>query len=66
MDIDIGTNIRILCLKNKITVKELEKELGLGHGTIYKWTKVSPTLQNLLKVSSYFNCTVSDIIGDNK
>ena len=63
---DLNSTIKILCIQNRITVTELEKELGFGKGTINKWSYSSPSVNNLLKVARRFNITVSDIIGDNK
>lgn len=63
---DLNSTIKILCIQNRITVTELEKELGFGKGTINKWSDSSPSVNNLLKVARRFNITVSDIIGDNK
>lgn len=50
-----------LCKQNGISVSKLEKECGLGHATIAKWDKSSPTLASLKKVADYFNVPLCDL-----
>ena len=55
--------IRAYCLGNKISIRDLEKELGFGNGTIYKWDDHSPSVENVKKVADFFGVTVNDILG---
>lgn len=50
----IYERIKQLCDVKGISVSSLEKELGFGNGTIYKWRSSSPSVENLQKVASYF------------
>ena len=59
----IVKNISTLCKENKISIARLEKELGIGNGTIGRWEKSSPTVENLKKVADYFGVTVNDLIS---
>ena len=56
-------NIAQLCKKNGISIAKLEKELGIGNGTIGRWEKSSPTIDNLKKVADYFGVTVDGLIA---
>lgn len=58
----IYEQIKALCKEKKISVNQLEKELGFGGGTIYKWQTVSPSVANLQKVADFFNCTLDKLL----
>ena len=47
-----------LAEKNNISISCLEKTLGFGNGTIKKWDKSSPRMDNLIKVAKYFGVTI--------
>lgn len=51
-----------LCKERGIAVTRLEKELGLGHGTIAKWDKASPRIDTLKKVTDYFGISVCELL----
>ena len=55
-------NIKQLCRDRKTNITRLEQEVGVGLGTIYKWGKVSPSVDNLKRVADYFGVTVDDLI----
>lgn len=57
-------NISELCGKRGISIAKLEKNVGIGNGTIGRWQKTSPTVDNLKKVADYFGVTVDDLIAD--
>lgn len=59
----IYKKISTLCKENKISIARLEKEVGIGNGTIGRWEKSSPTVENLKKVADYFGVTVNDLIS---
>lgn len=54
--------IKNLCESRKISINQLEKELGFGGGTIYKWQTASPSVANLQKVAKFFGCTLDDLL----
>lgn len=54
--------IKELCKNNKITIKSLEKELEIGNGSIAKWTKSKPSVENVLKISQKFNVTLDWLV----
>lgn len=46
--------VKEACKTKGISVSALEKELGLGNGTITKWNKVAPNVYNLKKIADFF------------
>lgn len=60
----ILNNISKLCDKHSISIAKLEKTVGIGNGTIGRWQKTSPTVDNLKKVADYFGVTVDDLLTD--
>lgn len=51
-----------LCRENGITPTGLEKILCYGNGTIKKWSTVSPRLDKVAQVATYFGVTVNDLM----
>lgn len=61
----IYKNIANLCRQHGISVAKLEKELGIGNGTIGRWSKSSPTVDSIKKVADRFGVTVDALIASN-
>ena len=57
-------NIQTLCIKHNTTVPNLERELSLGNGSIYKWNKSSPKVDTLRKIAEHFNVTIDSLVAD--
>ncbi|AFM02374.1 Helix-turn-helix protein [Desulfitobacterium dehalogenans ATCC 51507] len=55
--------IQSLCKTHKITLTQLERELGFGRGALYKWTKSFPTADNLQKVADFFKVSTDYLLG---
>lgn len=55
--------IQGLCKIHKITLTQLERELGFGRGALYKWTKSFPTADNLQKVADFFKVSTDYLLG---
>lgn len=55
--------IKDLCYEKGISVGTLEKQLGFGNGSIYRWDKNSPTIEKVTKVADYFNISVDYLLG---
>lgn len=47
--------IESLCKEKRISISKLEKECGIGNGTISRWNKSSPRSDNLKTVAEYFD-----------
>lgn len=58
--------IKSLCASKKTSIKALERELGLGNGTIRRWDDSSPSYDKLQKVANYFGIKVADLTGENE
>lgn len=61
----ITENIRQLCKNRETSFWALERELGLGNGTIAKWSSRSPRVESLKLVADYFGVTVDDLLKEN-
>lgn len=48
-----------------LTFKSLERECGLGNGTIKRWERQSPRLDKLLKVAEYLHISLDDLVSAN-
>lgn len=55
-------NIQSLCETRGISIPKLEKELGFGRGSIYKWDKNSPSIDKVQKVADYFRVPLDRVI----
>ena len=54
--------ILILCGKSGISIARLERETGLGNGTVRRWKQSKPTAENLNRVAIYFGVSVDDLL----
>ena len=59
---DIKERFKELCKKNGISMKALEKELGLGIGYISKLGKSTPNAKYLQKIADRFGVTTDYIM----
>ena len=49
-----------------ISINKLEKDAGVSIGSVYKWNSVSPTVRNLAKVAIVLNCSIDELLKDEK
>ena len=63
MENNLYARVKYLCDKNKISIYQLERELGISNGYIKKWETSSPTIERLSKVAEFFNVSVDYLIG---
>ena len=56
-------NIRRLCSKKMVSIAKLERETGIGNGTISRWDTSSPSIENVQKVAEYFGVSVDDLLS---
>lgn len=59
----IKNRIQELAQTHKTTIAEVERNLGLGNGTISKWDKRSPSTQKLQMVADYFDVSADYLLG---
>ena len=57
----IYENVMALCRERNIRVARLEKEAGLGNGTVRGWENSAPSITTLQKVADYFGVTLNDL-----
>ncbi len=62
---DITERIRELCERDNISIRKLERELGIGNSTIRRWSKQIPSADTLQKAAQYFGVTVGYLLGDS-
>lgn len=58
----IYQNVKAVARKQKITIAELEKRAGLGNGTIQRWKKFNPRIENLNKVAEALDIPVINLL----
>lgn len=58
--------IRCLCKVQGKTLSSLEKECGLGSGTINKWDKSSPSINKVVAVADVLGVPVSYLIDEQE
>ena len=58
-------NLRLLREEHKITQREFAKELGISKTTLcyYEQGKVSPSVEMLIKLADFFNCSIDYLLG---
>lgn len=56
--------IQTLCNEQKISIKQLEKNAGLGNGTIGKWKDSDPAASNLKSVADCLGVSVDYFLKD--
>lgn len=55
--------IKMLCHKNGLTVRELERRCGFGNGTIRRWgVENQPGIDRVLKVANVFGITIDELL----
>lgn len=59
-------NITQLCKEKNIAIAKLERETGIGNGTISRWGTSSPTVENAQKVAEYFGVTIDSLIRQHQ
>lgn len=61
-------NIRAACAKKNTTIKQLEKDLGIGNGVIAKWEKAkgSPPYSRIVAIAAHLGVSVSDLTGEEQ
>lgn len=59
-------NVMELCRERNIRVARLEKEAGLGNGTVRGWENSAPSITTLQKVADYFGVTIDFLLSGRK
>ena len=59
----IYERIKIVAKKEKISIRQLSKDLGIGLTTIYKWAHTTPQIEVLIKVADRLNVSIDYLVG---
>ena len=65
-EINTYMRIRDLCKETGMSIRKLERELGLGNSAVSKWVKSIPSSKNLKQVADYFNVTQDYLLGTSE
>ncbi|OJT67014.1 helix-turn-helix domain-containing protein [Bacillus licheniformis] len=49
--------------KKKMSIAELERKLGMGSNTLYRWKTQKPSIDKVQKVADYFNVSIDYLLG---
>lgn len=60
---NLRDRIKELANQRKVSVAELERDLGFGNGSISKWNKQSPSTEKLKQVADYFQVSLDYLVG---
>ncbi len=60
---ELKDRVKQLAGRKKISLPQLEQELGFGNGTIVKWDKSTPKADKLKKVAEYFKVSMDYLMG---
>ena len=58
----IVERIQDLCIKDKTTIKALERALGIANGSIRRWDTQKPSVEKVLLVSKRFNVSLDWLV----
>ena len=62
----IYQNILNLCKERNVSVAKLERECGLGNGTVGGWENGNPRVDKLKLVADFFGVTIDNLMeGEN-
>lgn len=59
-------HVKQLCIRNGITITELERILEFGNGTIHKWERSEPSLGKVLAVAKYFGVSLDVLVSNEE
>ena len=56
-----------LCKQKNISIRRLEKEIGIAHGSICRWDTNRPKIDSVYAVAQYFGVTMEYLLtGEEK
>ena len=57
------SRVRELCKERKISQRRLERELGLGNGSVSKWDRSSPNSHTVAKLADFLEVSIDWLHG---
>ena len=58
----IYDNVKALCEERGLSISAVEKQAGLGNGTIRGWNESSPTVDNLQSVAKVLDVEINELL----
>lgn len=55
--------IKQLCKEERTSISNIEKSLGFGQKSIYRWDTASPSIDKVKAVAEYFGVTIDYLVG---
>lgn len=55
--------VQKICAQKGISIAQLEADIGVSRGSVYKWRKHSPSLDVACKVANYLGTSLDDLVG---
>lgn len=62
----VKDRIHLLAKEKSLSIPKLEEHLGLGNGTISRWSKSSPSGDKLLLLAEFFGVSVDYLLGKSE
>lgn len=59
----ICERIKTICNERGLSMYRIEKDCGFGNGSIMKWERSSPKVENVIKLADYFGISVDYLLG---
>lgn len=64
MSEDIYTRVKRLCDERGITIKQMERDAGIGINSVGKWKRgVSPSIESAIRVAQFFHISLDYLMG---
>lgn len=57
-------NIKKECRKQGITIDSLEKTAGIAENSVYRWGKVSPSVDKVQRAAAVLRVTVDELLKE--
>lgn len=55
-------NIAAVAFSKGMSVREVERRCGFAYGTIQRWKRISPSIDNVAKVAKVLNVTIDELV----
>lgn len=57
--------IKKLAEERNVSIYRIERDLGLSNGAISKWNESKPNISNMVKVASYLDVNIEQLLLDD-
>lgn len=60
---ELVKNIKKICAGKRVSIRDMELELGFSPGLISRWTRMSPSLEKAIKVAEYLGVSLNELVS---